>query len=209
MKQKIVLNKDVERKLKYGVEFFHIYIDEKINKHHMKSIEYLKTMKDVWEIDSQLILLIDNYNPTKKVTDVDTILKFLQLNDVEPDYWAFEASLSRFADEVLEGMTDIHLRKNYSKYIDDHKKLPCSLLTATWYLLRLGALEGYEEVINPVGKNGLYVPVDRLINILPFEYKAIELKVLKIIKSSQYGVYADKIQDLFYSSKQQHKLDLF
>ncbi len=194
--------------LKYGVEFFHIYSDEKISLHHTKSIKYLKTVREVWGIEADLILLIDDYNPAEKTLLPETVLKYLDKKDVSPNFWAFEADLAKYAPLVLESITKPHLKKSYEKYIAEHGKFPCSLLTSTWYLIRLGAIDG-QDIIKRHMSELEYEPVDRLINILPSGFKPVELKVQKILLNSTHKDYAHKVQDLFYDAKLHRKLALF
>src|ERR1035441_8581260 len=103
--------KDV--KLKYGVEFFHIYIDQQIGPEHIKGIEYLKKKSKNWVFDYDLIVLIDNYNPTKKLITTKKILNHLDTNGVMPSFLAFEKDLTKNASYLLDKITNKHLRRSY------------------------------------------------------------------------------------------------
>lgn len=179
----------------YSVEYFHIYTDEKINDTHQASIEYLKQMETIWDISHHRILFIDDYNPTDHKTSHSEILSHLEKYDVTPHYWAFEGDLINNAILLLNKISSNKIRKSYRQYIEKNGKYPCSLLTASWYLTRLGALP-HENVISSTGPV-VFLPVNRLINILPQDYKTVETRALELIKHSEYSDYADKIQDLF------------
>jgi hypothetical protein len=180
---------------KYSVEFFHIYTDEKIGPVHRASINYLRDARKAWKFEPELIVMIDDYNPKVHVTDSKAVLSYLKRRGISPNYWAYEGDMVANAQVLLANMTSRRLQKNYLRYIENHGKYPCSLLTATWYLTRLGLLD--HQVIR--SNTGVaYTPSARLINILPEDYKSVESRAREIIENSIYALHADKIQDLFY-----------
>ncbi len=190
---------ELSSKPNYSVEFFHIYSDEKITESHSASIEYVKLLKKAWPYELNLAIMIDNYNVDSIVTTESEILYYLETQDVLPSFWAFEADLIQNAETLVEHITSNKLRKEYRKYIDNRNRYPCSLLAAAWYLTRLGKL-GHKGVIR--SSTGAFVedytPADRLINFLPESYKAVEERILDLIKHSDFSEEADNIQDLFY-----------
>lgn len=187
---------------RYSVEFFHIYSDEVISNSHSASIEYVKLLKEVFPYDLKLTVMIDNYNAKSVVTTDAAILSFLESQDVKPEVWAFEADLISNADKLVSSITSAKLQKQYLKYIHNKNKYPCSLLAAAWYLTRLGELD-FRGVIRQ--SNGTfakdYIPATRLINILPESYKAVEKRIIHLIKQSEFAGTVDKIQDLFYTAE--------
>lgn len=191
----------------YSIEFFHVYSDEQIKEEHLKSIEYLKTLQRVWDINMSRIVMLDDYNPKEHILNIDEVINFTTTKGVGPHFWALESSLVKNAETLLDQVTDKKLKKNYSSYINNHNKFPCSLLTASWYLTRMGLLDS-KGVIHGVSRKR-FKPADRLINILPAEYKPVELRALKLIEKSPYKGYVHKIQDLFYDAQPHEKLDLF
>jgi hypothetical protein len=111
------------------------------------------------------------------------------------------------AQILLDSLTSHKLKKSYTAYIQKNNKYPCSLLTATWYLTRLGVFEYKGKIQTTNGTE--FVPADRLLNILPIDYKSVEQRAQKIIKNSPWGDCADRIQDLFYPEGSHRKVDLF
>ncbi|GAC1388089.1 MAG: hypothetical protein NVS1B7_7630 [Candidatus Saccharimonadales bacterium] len=194
-------------KTHYSIEFFHIYTDEVINKMHQSSLNYLRAALPAWDFSKDLIILIDNYNPAQNILSETEILAYLDAQQMTPRYWAFEADFVENAHILLSNLTNNKLKKNYEKYIVNHNKMPCSLLTATWYLSRLGAFEN--SCIRTVSVNDSYVIPTRLINILPEAYKGVELRAGELIQKSNFSEYHDSIQDLFYPASAHRKIDLF
>jgi hypothetical protein len=194
-------------KPKYSIEFFHIYVDEEISPVHLRSLEYLKTVTKAWSIDKSTIVLIDEYSPTHGDLTPGEVCQFLEKNGAKPDYWAFEGDLVPAAEKLLDSLTDKHLTKNYRRYIEAHGKYPCSLLTATWYMTRLGAFD--TSVIKRCAATEEYKPADRLINILPAGYKPVEAKAHELIAKSMFDEQADMVQDLFYEADYDRPLAVF
>lgn len=182
----------------YGVEFFHIYTDENISKRHTKSIEYLDALQKNWAFSFTKIVLIDDYNPDKNIITGGEIISYLDARSMIPDYFAYESDLIHNADTFLKSITNTRTLKSYTRYIQNHGKYPCSLLTASWYLTRLGYLDS-SKVIQLSGKsNKPFKASTRLINILPLDYKPIEKLALQLIQNSNYSSAVDKIEDMFY-----------
>lgn len=192
---------------RHSIEYFHIYTDETINKHHRASLNYLRAADQVWNFERDHIILIDNYNPTEHTLSVEAVLDYLAEQGLSPRYWAYEADFVDNAKLLLESVTDKKLKKSYTRYIADHGKFPCSLLTASWYLTRLGIFDG--SMIHSTDPTDTFEPATRLINILPEAYKSVEMRAHSLIARSEYGKYQDKIQDLFYAASAHRKIDLF
>lgn len=192
---------------KYSIEFFHIYTDEQIGPEHNASIEYLREASTAWKVDHNLIVMIDNYNPTTHILSADMVFEHLQNNGVMPSFWAFEGDMPQNAKTLLESLPNNKLRRSYEKYIDKNGKYPCSLLTASWYLTRLGVFD--TEPIRSTEQGRSYEAADRLINILPLGYKEVELRAKKIIAASPFANQAHNIQDLFYEADTLRKIELF
>lgn len=193
-------------KTRHSVEFFHIYTDEKIEDTHRASINYLKAAAAAWNFDYDLILLIDNYNPKEHILDTTEVFEFLENQNVTPHFWAYEADMTANAQVLLDNLTNRKLQKEYLRYIETHNKYPCSLLTAAWYLTRLGQLDS--GVIKSTD-GGAYTPATRLINILPIAYKGVELRAQELLRKSTFYEYQHNIQDLFYPADAHRKIDLF
>ena len=197
----------VEATPTYGIEFFHIYTDEEINASHEASLEYMKQLESVWKLDYHRILFMDNYNPTEHKLGIGDVLGYLEQNDARPDFWAYEGDVTSNADLLLKSLTSAKLQNSYLKYIEKHNKYPCSLLTASWYLTRLGMLP-YANVIHGVD-GAAYVPVSRLINILPQDYKPVEARAMELIRNSVFSTQCDAIQDLFFPMSSGREITLW
>lgn len=191
----------------FNVEYFHIYTDEVISSRHSKSLDYLREAEKTWSNHYERIVLIDNYNPAEQSLTSAEVFKYLEEQDLLPDYWAFEGDLVENAKILLGKVNDRRLKQSYLRYVSKTKKYPCSLLTATWYLTRLNYLDS-QGIIKAL-KGDEYKSPKTLMNILPKDYKPIEEKARRIILKSDFYEAADKIQDLFYSAEAGRALDLF
>lgn len=208
--QEIVIQPPVEiaDKRSYSVEFFHIYTDEEISPVQTRSLEFLLAAKDAWNLDSSTVILIDNYNPTNHILTSEDVFDFLETKGCRPDYWAYEGDLVANAENLLASLTDGHLERSYRSYIGRKGKYPCSLLTATWYLTRLGVFSP-EGVMTKCVAVEDFKPAQYLINILPEVYKPIEKRAHELIESSSYASSSNYIQALYYPVEMSRNLDLF
>ena len=194
------------RTAKYNVEYFHIYTDEHIETRHTEGLESLRAIEKSWSFAYDRIILIDNYNPLEHVTTAKDVIAYLEEQGMAPDFWANEGDMVPNAQRFLDSLADSKLKRSYQKYIAMHGKYPCSLLTATWYLTRLGHFD--MSVIQSLSEE-TYTPAKRLFNLLPQDYEPVEQRANKLILSSPYAAEADKIQNLFYPVVAGRALDLF
>lgn len=193
----------------HSIEYFHIYTDEVISGRHQTGLEYLRTIEKTWSFDYNRVILIDNYNPVEHRLTATDVLKHLKKEGMMPHHWAYEGDLIRNAEVLLEAVTNAKLKKQYLNYIKKNGKYPCSLLTATWYLTRLGYLDPKGIIKSSKPWRGKYVPAKRLLNLLPEDYKSVEERARAIILKSEFAEAADKVQDLFYPVDSGRALDLF
>ena len=192
---------------RYNVEFFHIYTDEKIEDRHIQSIQHLKDLEEAWSFDHDRVIMIDDYNPKTHTLDRDDVLNFLTEQGVTPDFWVFESDMVGNAQYLLDMITNNKLRKSYRQYIEKNNKYPCSLLTASWYLTRLGRLN--PSVLRATNAAQDFVPATRLFNLLPADYKSVEDRARRLILNSPYAADSDKIQHLFYAADAGRMVKLF
>lgn len=188
---------------RYSVEFFHIYSDEEIGPEHTGSLDYLEEIKEALPVDADLTILIDNYNAAYVKTPQEEVMGYLASRGARPTYWAYEGDLLKSAEVLMANVTNRKIHKSYRQYIDKHNKYPCSLLAATWYLIRLGRLDS-EGVIRSSLTGQLtpdFTPAERLINILPASYRPVEEKIRALIAGSTFAPDVHMIQDLFYEVK--------
>lgn len=192
---------------KYNVEFFHIYTDERIEARHQEGLESLRAMQQSWSFGYDKIVLIDNYNPKVHITSAPEVLSYLGSQDMLPDFWAYEGDMVDNAKALLATIPESKLKRNYQKYIESHGKYPCSLLTASWYLTRLGRFD--MSAIKSTNPLTSYAVAHRLFNLLPEDYKPVEDRARQIILASPFAADADRIQDFFYPTSSGRSLDLF
>jgi hypothetical protein len=195
----------------YSMEYFHIYTDETIDEWHKQGLDIMQDLEVNWDFPYKKIVLIDNYNPAEHRLTAEEILEYLESHGMAPDYWAFEGDMVQNVETFLAALPDIKLKRNYLRYIAERGKYPCSLLTATWYLTRLGRLD--TSVIKAFGKSGTdllepYKPAERLFNLLPESYKEVEGKARELITKSSFSQEANYIQDFFYPSVTNRKSEL-
>jgi hypothetical protein len=193
---------------KYSIEFFHIYTDEKISARHTASVEYFKELQKSWSFPYEPIILIDNYNPKQHTLKKDDVIDYMKDQKIDLNFWAYEKDMIANAELLLSSLKSNKLLKGYRKYIGNTKKYPCSLLTAAWYLTRLGYIDS-SNLIKSIKQEVEYKPASRLFNILPNEYKIIEAKAKELINNSYHSEAVDKIQNFYYSAENSRPEDLF
>jgi len=191
---------------RYNIEYFHIYTDETIEARHKEGLDSLKAIQQSWSFKYDKIVLIDNYNPVEHTTTANDVLAYLKQEDMLPDFWAYEGDMIENAKIFLDSIDDSKLKRSYIRYIENKGKYPCSLLTATWYLTRLGR---FDTTVIKSTDDKQYTPAKRLFNLLPEDYKPVEDRASELILNSSYAADADKIQDLFYPVTAGRSLDLF
>jgi hypothetical protein len=191
---------------RYNIEYFHIYTDETIEARHKEGLDSLKAIQQSWSFEYDKVVLIDNYNPVEHITSANDVLTYLGGQGMLPDFWAYEGDMIENAKLFLDSIKEGKLKRSYIRYIENKGKYPCSLLTATWYLTRLGRFD--TSVIQSTD-NKKYMPAKRLFNLLPEDYKPVEERASELILNSPYAAEADKIQDFFYPVSAGRALDLF
>lgn len=180
----------------YNVEFAHIYSDEQFSKEQLLSIERAKVVaKDIAAKKAAFVVLVDNYNPKEvdalNIQDyISTVEKFFSSKIA---FVALEADLCKGAMALHNEMQG-RLQKSYGSYIEKRKKIPCSLLTAYWYLVRLGVYSPPQEF----DREWRY-SAKRIINILPDKYIDIEKKTCKIIENTKHKNVVGKIESIFFN----------
>lgn len=184
----------------YSIEYSHIYTDETFSQEHRSSVLALKQHlpKFVDKVVDKVVF-IDNYNTTKHILDIEGFLNIIKEEGVAHDYFVFEADMVPYKNQLLDAIEDRKIKREYERYIDTHGKLPCSFLTAAWYLIRLGYFQPIEGII--YGKNSKqFKPAHKIINILPERFQAVELKTRKLIAATKYKEGVVNIESLFFAS---------
>lgn len=207
-----VLVKPISSKVaEYSMEYFHIYTDERIDEWHEQGLEIMRALGKSWDFTYNKVVLIDNYNPTETNITADEIMDYLKAKGMQPDHWAHEGDIIENAKLFLETLPESKLKRSYVKYIDKNSKYPCSLLTATWYLTRLGHFPS--DMIRAVDSDDYTVATHpsakRLFNVLPESYIPVEARATRLIAASPYKREIFNIQDFFYPTDTNRALELF
>jgi hypothetical protein len=186
----------------YSIEFCHIYLNETFSHEHRQSIDVLKEV--IAELPPgathSLNVLIDDYNATEDVLDIEDLKARLKAADVKPDYLAYEARLAPYADALLDLMEEGRLKRSYERYIREKGMIPCSFMIAIWYLLRLGALPLVADAM-VYEKNGGHAKAfvaEHLISILPERFRGVEKKAAQIIAKTSFAPLEQKIRHVYY-----------
>lgn len=188
------------KKADYNIEYAHIYTDESFGREHKRSIKELHDVTErLRKLKKSYVLtvLIDEYNPIQHRLSVKKFLNKLAQLGSEPDYVGFESKLASDKDLLLNEM-DKKIKKEYEKYLRKHGKIPCSLLIALWYLKRLGFIKIKSDELIHLKKDNKPFVARKIITILPRRYQGVEMKALKIIKSTRFKKYLDNIQNIFF-----------
>jgi hypothetical protein len=178
-----------------SIEYAHIYTNNKIGEEHELSLGILSTLykqEEDKEHTISLVVLIDDYAFPDSSFDYVSFSNWLQEMGFMPDVMLRESQLVSLAEEVRWLIKDDELRGKVSDFIRT-KKYPCSLLTATWYLLRLGYLSSPLFDARFISRT--------LINILPLDFKPYEEKALEIIRLTKFAQAANQIQYKYFEGR--------
>lgn len=197
--KKVSDKKTTHRSSSYSIEYAHIYTDEKVNGNHFESIAVLKDVKSTIVSPYSKVVLIDNYNADSDKFNVEHFLSILSQKGGKPDFYAFESDLVPLADVLLDSIEKPKVARMYKSYIARKGKYPCSLLTATWYLVRLGRIDGKDILYRNNRDLSLKNAVaEKLINILPSSFADVEKETHKLIGYSKFWEDRFKIEPILF-----------
>ncbi len=192
-----------EKRIKtdYNIEYAHIYSDEKFGPPQELSIQILHSVINELKQKKKsyvLTVLIDDYNPQKQILGIQELIANLKRLKAKPDFIGFESKLVQYSNFLLKEMSP-RLQKNYIKYIEKNKKIPCSMLIAIWYLKRLGLIKIQPEELKHLSKDSKKSFVaKKIITILPKRYQKVEKKGLEIIASTKFKNRLCDIENIFF-----------
>lgn len=176
---------------RYCVEFGHIYADEVFGQEQRGGVKAYRAWADSTAVGAHTsVVLVDDYNVDQVRTPPDEVLSHLVELGAQPDYLVRESLLAGPALGLLESLNDGRVGRATRSYFERKGKLPCSLMTAAFYLSRLGHLEHAELFVNA---RKPWRPADQLVNILPRRYMEVESKAIAIIRASDNRLAADRI----------------
>lgn len=196
--------------VEYSIEFCHIYLNETFSHEHRQSIDVLKKVIAELPEDAthSLNVLIDDYNATEEVLDIEDLKAELKEAEVKPDYLAYEARLAPYADALLDLMSEGRLKRSYERYIQEKGTIPCSFMIAIWYLLRLGALPLTPDAL-VYERNGGHTKsfvAENLISILPERFRGVEKKASQVIAKTSFAPLKQKIRHVYYDGAEDRVL---
>ena len=181
-----------------SVEYFHIYLDEEIGERHNASIQQLQVIEANTMGQCARIVMIDDYTVGPPAIDESDVLEHLSGKDAAPDCLAYESRLIPQAPALLHAVSNRRLCRSYERYVASNGRYPCSLLTAVWYVIRLGGLRA-DGVIRPLSADPWW-PAALLVNVLPADLDELEGRALELIASSPFSSYLPRIRNVFYSA---------
>ncbi len=173
---------DVKQKKFLSVEICHLYLDRRFSTEQKQSIEKYLEHRSLIDPDHYVCVLLDNYNVKQCISTADEVIDQIESKGVKVDYWAYEKDLITYANRVIEAVQSTKLKNQYRKYIEKNNKYPCSLLTATWYLLRMGVIDDPDGIIH-YSNDSKIQPNSAVVNILPNYFAPVESKARKIVLS--------------------------
>lgn len=184
-------------KTDYNIEFAHIYADTIFGREQLSSINVFNRLAKRLSRDNKSYVssvMIDEYSPDFKILNEQKYFAKLKELNASPDYLAYESHLKDIAWRIISLMSGKSGRE-YKKYVNQKNKLPCSLLVAAWYLLRLGLIDSTDKVYKRVSNTSRPFYASKIINILPKKYIGVEKKAIAIIKATRFK---DIIHDIKY-----------
>ena len=153
-----------------SVEFGHLYADERVGPEQRETAKVAATYPGIG------LVLVDDYNAPAP-WDPEYIHIQMMIQGKTPDGIFSESDLVPAAEQVINQVGGRE-GKRQRRYWKTHGKLSCSMLTATWYLLRLGVLTSTARC----KLTGITIPVtERLVNVLPLAYEPVEREVDEIL----------------------------
>lgn len=182
----------------YSVEISHIYLDQSFSNDQIKSIQHFNQMSEMWNQPITVALLLDDYNIKEVRTTPTQIFQELKKLSIEPDYYVLEKDLIKYADEFLNHIKVPKIKRQYETYIQKQRKYPCSLLTAIWYLLRLGYIADDKKIVNFLKPDHSFKPASKVVNFLPEYFSDVEKKCEKLIHASSFSKASHHIKNVFY-----------
>ena len=174
-----------------SIEYAHIYTNDRIGDEQKLSLKILKDVtKD--KDDFSLVVMVDDYSFPDPVFNYNIFSDWLDKEGFKPNLIIRESQLIPLCDEVIKLILDKKLKEEISNYIR-HKKYPCSLFVASWYLLRLGHL------VSPIFRSEL--KAKKIINILPVSFKPFEEKAFEIIKTTKFKDSVNQIENKYFEGR--------
>lgn len=174
------------------VEAAHVYADEAIGEEQRESLSLLETLQGRLSEPRRLLVLLDDYNTTEVRLSLDDVEKELAVLGHKPDAVVSERTLVPLAHEVLAALPSTPLASSTRRYVEKKQALPCSLLSATWYLARLG--------LAPPSSRRVFglPPAKTVLNLIPDRYEEIDALARKLVDQATDGAACGRVHTLFF-----------
>ncbi|HEY9713120.1 MAG TPA: hypothetical protein V6C72_06600 [Chroococcales cyanobacterium] len=187
-----------------GIEYSHIYVDERFGAEHIKSIARMKSFESSFQKRQSAIrriILIDDYSPPveSRTLQYGEFLGQLADRGASPDVMVEESALAPYCERVIDALPEGRFRRSLLRLIESRQKYPCSLFVAAWYMLRLGAFG--EPNLNCVMGSACQLQTDEILNILPDKFEKAEGLALDIIRETESHRLVELIRSDFFSDK--------
>lgn len=178
-----------------NIEYAHIYGDQSPAEEQQRATECVKRLiKGINKDDSFcLTVLIDEYHPQQQSLLLHDYIDFLDSHGVRPHYVVLESDLRKLAYKVLYSIPADE-RKSLCRWMNKKDAFPCSLLTATWYLVRLNMFGSIPMIeIGSLLNGAQRFFGDHLITVLPKSYMENEKRAVEMIAASPWKFLVDRI----------------
>ncbi len=181
-----------------NIEYAHIYTDQEASDEQRLSVEatlrYLRGLPE--RTSTVLTVMVVEYHPKHSNLLLTSYIDFLEDMNLRPHYVVMEGDLRVHAYKVLYSLPR-RMRRDLSRRISSKESFPCSLLTATWYLYRLGCFGNHV----PTLQIGIPTPeffAKRIVTVLPEFYQANENRALEIIEASAWKNWRPCIEYVWF-----------
>lgn len=183
-----------------SIEFAHVYVDEEIQPEHRTSSGLMVDARSSLVSRGQCVstvILVDDYNPQEDVLDIDSFLAALEESGGGADWVLSEAGLVPAAEEFVGSLTPREQR-GHLRYARSSGKFACSLLVASLYLVRLGALEVPPDATLRAGPGEVPLVADALHNLLHERFHGAERRAARLLQASPFADLLGQIVDVFH-----------
>jgi hypothetical protein len=144
------------------------------------------------------VVLVDDYNPESRSLIISEYEAVLDARGAAPDWVASEARLVPAASAFLESLPP-RVRRSEERRANSTGRLSCSLLVASWYLVRLGALNAPASVDVAVCRiPGAPLVASRLVNLLHAKYEGAEARAERLLSASALKDQMGRIETVYH-----------
>lgn len=183
-----------------SVEVSHTYLDQLFSHEQEQSVRQFQRESQNWTDSHYEIVLFDDYNIKSLKVTHDEVLEKLKDLHVSPKYYAFEKDMIAYVPQLLDSILTPKIKRQYETYIDRSGRYPCSLLTAVWYLVRLGYIADTNQSLRAVDSRDNFEPANELINFLPGYFSGVESKAKKLIQATTFRDSVADIKNIYFDA---------